>query len=205
MMVGKTTNTGIDNVVNFVGSQVNINGVLNTIKVLDGNNTTKLGGNLYFLSSDGIVIGSQGVVNTGSFYAIVPNKEFMDKFIDFTAAIPEFKEGSLVAPNDAWDAEGQQAAVNSIINPTTKTSYNGSGITLAENGQITINGKINVKNAIGLFAARKYDSTKNSAEQASNIVIGPNAELNVLSSDVFGSYVNISNDQVIYLMKMLLL
>ncbi|WP_276839824.1 leukotoxin LktA family filamentous adhesin [Anaerovibrio lipolyticus] len=55
--------------VNMVNSEVNINGVLNAVK--DG----KIDGNLYFLSPDGIVVGSQGVINAGSFTGMVVQKD----------------------------------------------------------------------------------------------------------------------------------
>ena len=62
----------VKNIVNFVKGQVNVQGIINTIKSTNGTaagSENTIGGNLYFLSANGVVIGSTGVVNTGSFYA----------------------------------------------------------------------------------------------------------------------------------------
>ena len=56
-----------NNLVNFVNSRIDINGTVNAIK------SGKIGGNLFFLSSDGMAVGATGVINTGSLYVATPN------------------------------------------------------------------------------------------------------------------------------------
>ena len=46
---------------NLVDNKININGTVNALR--DG----KIGGNLYFLSPNGIAVGSTGVINAGAF------------------------------------------------------------------------------------------------------------------------------------------
>ena len=57
--------------VNFVNSRININGTVNAIK------NAKIGGNLYFLSADGMAVGKSGVINAGSLHVMTPTKKWM--------------------------------------------------------------------------------------------------------------------------------
>ena len=50
-----------ESLINFVNSKININGTLNAIR------NGKIGGNLYFLSQQGLVVGKTGVINAGTF------------------------------------------------------------------------------------------------------------------------------------------
>lgn len=54
---GETINAG--NLLNFVNTRIDINGTVNAIK----NGT--IGGNLFFLSPEGMAVGKSGVINTG--------------------------------------------------------------------------------------------------------------------------------------------
>ena len=60
------------NLFNFVGSRIDINGTVNAVK--DGN----VGGNLYFISVDGMTVGAKGVVNAGSISVITPTETGYD-------------------------------------------------------------------------------------------------------------------------------
>lgn len=79
---GNTVNmvlpTGAANLINLVngGSQSQIYGVLNSIK------DNKIGGNLYFLNPQGIVVGRGGSINAGSLALYTPTQDFVDKFFD---------------------------------------------------------------------------------------------------------------------------
>ena len=57
----------VDNLVNFVNSRIDINGTVNAVK------DNKIGGNLFFLSPDGMAVGKTGVINTGSLYVLAPS------------------------------------------------------------------------------------------------------------------------------------
>ena len=63
------------NLLNFLKNKIDVQGTLNAVK------NNKIGGNLYFLSSEGLILGKGGVINAGAFYAMTPTKGFMDKFI----------------------------------------------------------------------------------------------------------------------------
>lgn len=67
--------SGQQNFVNLVDNRVNINGILNTMQ---GNNFYN--GHAIFVSPAGIVIGSTGVLNVGSFSALTPSQSSYDSF-----------------------------------------------------------------------------------------------------------------------------
>ena len=67
----RTTQEGADvaNLLNFVDAQISINGTVNAIQGgLGGQN----GGNLFFLSPNGMAVGANGAINAGSLYVIAP-------------------------------------------------------------------------------------------------------------------------------------
>lgn len=64
--------TVFNTLVNTVESRIDINGTVNAIR--DNN----VGGNLYFLSKDGMVVGANGVVNAGSLTVLAAENKFKD-------------------------------------------------------------------------------------------------------------------------------
>lgn len=61
------------NLVNFVNDRIDINGTVNAIQ------NSQIGGNLFFLSKEGMAVGKSGVINTGSLYVMTPTADFMEK------------------------------------------------------------------------------------------------------------------------------
>ena len=61
---------------NLVDNRININGTVNALR--DG----KIGGNLYFLSPNGIAVGASGVINAGAFTGMAVDKSYFDKLSD---------------------------------------------------------------------------------------------------------------------------
>ena len=64
--------TALNILVNTVASRIDINGTVNAIR------DNKVGGNLYFLSKDGMVVGANGVVNAGSLTVLAAENKFKD-------------------------------------------------------------------------------------------------------------------------------
>lgn len=72
---GNIANLQLENagtLVNFVDSKASINGIVNAVK------DNKIGGNLYFLSPQGIAVGADGVINAGKVGMIIPHKQIYD-------------------------------------------------------------------------------------------------------------------------------
>ena len=161
------------NLLNFVKSKIDIQGTLNAVK------DSKIGGNLYFLSSEGLVLGSGGVINAGAFYAMTPSKSFMKKFVNDKGFVSSIKDTD----------------VNLILEKKIG-NYNVAkeeGVIIDPDGVIHIYGQINTVNGIGLYAGGTIH--KNDDEAFLNTIdIGNNAKLNTFSKDqlnAFSSLVNV--------------
>jgi filamentous hemagglutinin family protein len=133
ILVPTTATTG--NVLNFVRSQIQIAGIVNAVK------DSKIGGNLYFLSSEGMVVSPTGKINAGSFYALTPTKDFMDKFL---------KENTLVA-------EGNDQETGYIVNRVIANQngvIGGKGVPINSDATITVKGRVSAIDNIGLHTGK---------------------------------------------------
>ncbi len=151
---------GTANLINFVKSRIEIDGTVNAIK------DHKIGGNLFFLSSQGLVLGSSGVVNCGAFYAMTPTSEFMDKFVggDYSLNI------------DGNAAEIAQITSRKFVNHNGVVS--GDGVPLNSDGSIVIGGRIN--------------AVDNVSAHAGNVTLESGARIDTGVTD-FSALVNTSN------------
>lgn len=122
-----------DNLLNFVNTRIDINGTLNAIK--DG----KIGGNLFFLSPEGMVVGKSGVINTGSLYVMAPSltQDLTDK---------DQKSYMMLKGNFANGAYGD-TELEAIKNGADNIRINASGT-------ISVLGKINAANDVKLYAGK---------------------------------------------------
>ena len=126
--------TGADkaNLVNFVNSRIDINGTVNAVQ------NSQIGGNLFFLSQDGMAVGKSGVINTGSLYVMTPTQDFMENMQRVVS-----------------DADVNTAAENiaHITNITTDAA-SWQAIPLNSSGTITVLGKVNAVNEVRMRAAK---------------------------------------------------
>lgn len=123
----------VDNLLNFVDTRIDINGTLNAIK------NGKIGGNLFFLSPGGMVVGKSGVINTGSLYVMAPS--WTQDLTDKDQRSYEILKGKF-ATGTYEDAE-----LESIKNGAANIRINASGT-------ISVLGKINAANDVKLYAAK---------------------------------------------------
>lgn len=122
MYFGKDkANDSAANLVNFVDSRIDINGTVNAIQ------NKKVGGNLFFFSSDGMAVGKTGVINAGALYVATPTTDAFAKYKEFTA-------------KDQFDT----------IIPDQKFAQ----IPINASGTISVLGQVNAVNAVNLRAAK---------------------------------------------------
>lgn len=97
------------NLVNFVESRVSINGTVNAIQ------NNKIGGNLFFLFKDGLVVGKTGVINAGTFSAMPIRDDFANIRLDM-ARLNEYMalDSSLMDLGGTIDVYGQINTINGI-------------------------------------------------------------------------------------------
>ena len=120
------------NLVNFVNSRIDINGTVNAIQ------NSQIGGNLFFLSKDGMAVGKSGVINTGSLYVMTPTQDYI-------------KNMKIVAGTaDAATAANELNAITNI----TKDANAWQVIPVNTSGTITVLGKVNATNEVQMRAAK---------------------------------------------------
>lgn len=123
-----------DNLVNFVNSRIDINGTVNAIK------DNKIGGNLFFLSKDGMAVGKSGVINTGSLYVMTPATG-----IDINSQEYNYTYEGLRGTFDS----GSEANINTALNRMQALN-----IPLNASGTISVLGKVNATGDVKMAAAK---------------------------------------------------
>lgn len=159
------TSNSAANLVNFVDSRIDINGTVNAIQ------NKKIGGNLFFFSSDGMAVGKTGVINAGALYVATPTKTAFD---DYKKLDTEDKFNTIIKD------EG-----------FAKIPINASGT-------ISVLGKVNAVNAVNMRAA-KIGVGKNVSESAiGDVSAGATATgASIRTGDIdFTNLVNIKNARV---------
>ncbi len=145
------------NLVNFVNSRIDINGTVNAVR------NSRIGGNLFFLSKEGMVVGKYGVINTGALYVMTPAAG-----IDNTVGTNS-KEFDYTY--EGLKGQFTNGMENKI--PDTLDRMMNLNIPLNASGTISVLGRINAANDVKLAAAK--------------IAVGKNVSgENVLNTDVDG-------------------
>lgn len=180
-MYFRTQNNGswANNLVNFVNSRIDVNGTLNAIK------ENKIGGNLFFLSPNGMVVGKSGVINAGSLFAMAPKHGF-----DPESTLDEYN----------YTYEGLRGAFESgTVTDETLNRMMTLDIPLNSSGTISVLGTINAVGDVKLAAANvavgKNVSGENLADgtKQGEIVTGAAIRTGSANSFNFSDLVNIKN------------
>ena len=125
---GETINAG--NLLNFVNTRIDINGTVNAIR----NGT--IGGNLFFLSPEGMAVGKSGVINTGALYVMAPATTSLPGESNYESLKGVFNTGAATEDH-----------LNAIKNGSPLIPLNPSGT-------ISVLGKINAADDVKLYAAQ---------------------------------------------------
>ena len=154
------TSNSAANLVNFVDSRIDINGTVNAIQ------NQKIGGNLFFFSSDGMAVGKTGVINAGALYVATPTSTKFDEYKKF-------------ADQDNFD--------------TIIKDEGFAKIPINASGTISVLGKVNAVNAVNMRAAKIGVGKNVSGEAFDNVDAGATATGASISTGVvdFSNLVNI--------------
>lgn len=161
------------NLLNFVDTRIDINGTLNAIR------NKQIGGNLFFLSPEGMVVGKGGVINTGALYVMAPA----------TTSLPgESNYESLKGVFDTGAATEEH--LNAIKNGSPLIPLNPSGT-------ISVLGKINAADDVKLYAAQIAVGRNLTGEAIDGTAAGGIKKTAAIETGVtdFASLVNLSDDQ----------
>lgn len=168
---GETINAG--NLLNFVNTRIDINGTVNAIK----NGT--IGGNLFFLSPEGMAVGKSGLINTGALYVMAPA----------TTSLPgESNYGSLKGVFNTGTATEDH--LNAIKNGSPLIPLNPSGT-------ISVLGKINAADDVKLYAAQIAVGRNLTGQAIDGTAAGGVEKAAAIETGVtdFASLVNLTDDQ----------
>lgn len=171
----KDTSHNSDNLVNFVNTRIDINGTVNAIQ------NSQIGGNLFFLSKDGMAVGKSGVINTGSLYVMTPTADFMDsiKTVGGTADAGTAAENLAHITNITTDANAWQA------------------IPVNTSGTITVLGQVNATNEVQMRAAKIAVGKNNTESAIGDIAADAIVNTAYIKTGVtdFGDFVKLTPDQ----------
>jgi len=92
---------GTQNLINLVDSKAQIHGTLNSLYA-----SGKIGGNVFFASPQGFVVGEGGVVNVGKLTVSTPTAAFMNQLIDAGGNISDAAVDRLLSGNAPQSPEG---------------------------------------------------------------------------------------------------
>ena len=123
--------TNTNHLVNFVDNKISVNGTVNALK------GSKVGGNLYFVSPQGMIVGKTGVINAGSLTAVITTDDAYKKYSELSDKKLPLGLGQKEEEALATLQKMQQGEVP--LNPA---------------GVITVNGSINTGNRITLAASQ---------------------------------------------------
>ena len=171
---GETINAG--NLLNFVNTRIDINGTVNAIR----NGT--IGGNLFFLSPEGMAVGKSGVINTGALYVMAPATTSLPGESNYESLKGVFDKG---------------AATEDHLN-AIKAIKNGSPlIPLNPSGTISVLGKINAADDVKLYAAQIAVGRNLTGQEIDGTAAGGVEKVAVIETGVtdFASLVNLTDDQ----------
>ena len=115
-------NVEATDLLNLVNSKININGTVNAIQ------NNRIGGHLYFLSKDGILVGHDGVINAGAITMATPSSKFFSGMDGDSVSDSKMRSFLVRHFTDI-----QKLDDSTIMNP----------VYLNKNGTIVIEGKIN--------------------------------------------------------------
>lgn len=117
-----------DRLVNFVNQKISVDGTVNAVK------GGKIDGDLVFVSPQGMVVGTTGVINAGSFTAIAPKTSDYDEWIGYLH-------------------NNSDAILEDHFNEAFWTNLESGNVPLNPDAVITVAGSINAGNRIALAAA----------------------------------------------------
>lgn len=169
--------------VNFVDSKASINGIVNAVK------DNKIGGNLYFLSPQGIAVGPEGVVNAGKVGMLVPHKEMYDLLLkqdrlsdEILSNREDFINQIALTPDGSIVVEGSINAPGGI----TLTAQNvniASDAKLLNTNTIDFSNLVNTVDAEGVAVSAGLDSDlKLKADENGGIYISARVDDSTISS-----------------------
>lgn len=171
----ENSNQTLDTLVNTVENRIDIQGTVQAIR------DNKIGGNLYFLSPKGMVIGAGGVINAGSLTAITTNT-LPETVGEAEKAVTSIQEGTYPVSSSLKDSIDVHGTIHTATGIDLRAAYISiAKEAKAEKGPLLQTGKVfqTTVNTDGLIDSAKVvegERLKASFSKDGNIIIAdPNA------------------------------
>ena len=191
-MYFRMSKTGNDaaNLLNLVKNRIDVQGTVNAIK---GN---RIGGNLYFISPNGMAVGSTGVINAGKLVALAPTSSYFSGDVGSEGiwnsdANLAYQFRNDIANFGQRDNKGNFKEMKDLaLNTDSKASITVAGRINARGGIVLGAGKIELKNGAMLQSQKDLDFTSLVNAKGSN-----GAQLTAATFDVGSVTLNPAADE----------
>lgn len=148
---------------NFVNSKININGTVNAI------HNSKIGGDLYFLSKEGMVVGSSGVINAGSLTVMTPTTQW-------------------------WNDKAANVSATTLAE-TDVNNISAMAVPINASGTVSVLGNINAHDSVRLKAATVNVGVEKVYNDKGEVIQTNYNKANIKTNTVdFANLVNIKDD-----------
>ena len=163
------------NLLNFVADKININGTINAIR------NNKIGGNLYFLSKEGLVVGKTGVINAGTFNMYTRNESYQTNealFKDFDQIVNMKEDLNRLNDDAKIEVYGQINTVDGLRLKAGSVIIGGTqsqGLAALKSGVVDFSNVVNIKNgSTEIKSGLTGDQLKATRANNGDIVLGAN-------------------------------
>lgn len=163
------------NLLNFVADKINVNGTINAIR------NNKIGGNLYFLSKEGLVVGKTGVINAGTFNMYTRNESYQTNealFKDFDQIVNMKEDLNRLNDDAKIEVYGQINTVDGLRLKAGSVIIGGTqsqGFAALKSGVVDFSNLVNIKNgSTEIKSGLTGDQLKATRANNGDIVLGAN-------------------------------
>ena len=163
------------NLLNFVADKINVNGTINAIR------NNKIGGNLYFLSKEGLVVGKTGVINAGTFNMYTRNESYQTNealFKDFDQIVNMKEDLNRLNDDAKIEVYGQINTVDGLRLKAGSVIIGGTqsqGFAALKSGVVDFSNLVNIKNgSTEIKSGLTGDQLKATRANNGDIVLGGN-------------------------------
>ena len=163
------------NLLNFVADKINVNGTINAIR------NNKIGGNLYFLSKEGLVVGKTGVINAGTFNMYTRNESYQTNealFKDFDQIVNMKEDLNRLNDDAKIEVYGQINTVDGLRLKAGSVIIGGTqsqGLAALKSGVVDFSNVVNIKNgSTEIKSGLTGDQLKATRANNGDIVLGAN-------------------------------
>src|SRR5699024_9262823 len=131
----------------LVDNKIQVDGTLNSLY-----SSGKIGGNVFFASPQGFVVGAGGVVNVGSLTVSTPTVEFMSQVIDTNKAIDDASLTVLMDGEAPISADGL-IRIQGQVNALDSVDLRGKSIEVAGKVQVGAGAQANIAQIVNVTGA----------------------------------------------------